>query len=242
MQLSPIKAVYFDLDNTLVHRQHSIRRYAQRFLSDFESSLMPVSQDAVVSIVMAADHGGYLPADAPHPTVMECVAHALSDELDWNAPVATETIVDHWCEQLPKQSVPMPGAEGVIDRLKTDGYFVGIISNGRQESREATLNAMPFKDDIEQMLASSGVGIKKPDARLFHLALDEAGWRQEECCYIGDHPRNDYFGARDAGLTPIWLRGFHSWPEELDSPDRMIRRLDDVLAFLGNKAESAIVK
>ena len=242
MQKPPIKAIYFDLDNTLVHRQRSIRRYAQSLLADFESALEPVSLDSVESIITTADHGGYLPDNAPHPTVMECVAHALSSELDWNTPVHPVALVDHWCEHLPKQSVPMPGAEDVINHLKANGYFVGIISNGRQESREATLDAMPFKGDIEQMVASGGVGIKKPDARLFQLALEEAGWQPEECFYIGDHPRNDYLGAREAGLTAIWLHGFHAWPDELEAPERMIRRLHEVPALLVQETEPAVAK
>ncbi|GGX74330.1 HAD family hydrolase [Saccharospirillum salsuginis] len=242
MDPSSIKAIYFDLDNTLVHRQQSIQQYCRRFMTEFDSALEPVSSDKVLATVTAADNGGYRPDDAPYPTVMEMVAHALSEELTWKVTVDPGAIVDHWCEHLPKQSVPMPGAEDVIKHLKANGYFVGIISNGRQESRESTLEAMPFKGDIEQLVASGGVGIKKPDARLFHLALEEAGWRPEECVYVGDHPRNDYLGARDAGLTAIWLHGFHTWPDELDTPERMIRRLDEVPALLVNETVPAAMK
>lgn len=234
MSLSPTKAVYFDLDNTLVHRERSIHRYCRRFVADFESDLDPVSWDAVVSTVKAADNGGYLPPDAPFPTVMECVAHALHRELGWKSSVNPSTLVDHWREHLPGQSVPMPGAVAVIEHLQAEGYFVGIISNGRQESREATLAAMPFKDGIEQLVASGGVGIKKPDARLFHWALNEAGLKPESCVYVGDHPRNDYFGASEAGLNAVWLHGFHSWPDNQTRPEHTIHALDELPALLSS--------
>ena len=56
-----------------------------------------------------------------------------------------------------------------------------------------------------------------------------------EAVYVGDDWRNDVCGARDAGLTPVWLK-HHSvgrnWP---DGTGKMaaIRDLRELTPFLG---------
>ena len=80
----PIRAVLFDLDNTLVHRGESIERYAKRFLQDFSDSLTSVSRHTVARLVKRQDNGGYLPIGSPFATVRAAVVHSLAYELPWH--------------------------------------------------------------------------------------------------------------------------------------------------------------
>ena len=51
--------------------------------------------------------------------------------------------------------------------------------------------------------------------------------------YVGDTPRLDVVGARDAGLTPVWInRRNLVWPDELEPPAHVIDSLDELLLVI----------
>ena len=58
--------------------------------------------------------------------------------------------------------------------------------------------------------------MKKPDPRIFQLALDHFGLEPEQCLYIGDHPLNDIQGAAKAGMNTIWMKVNQPWPEKVE--------------------------
>lgn len=45
----------------------------------------------------------------------------------------------------------------------------------------------------------------KPRREIFESGLKAFGLRPEEALYLGDSLRNDYFGARGAGILSVWL-------------------------------------
>lgn len=226
------RAVYFDLDNTLVHRGQSVRKYCAHFLRDFSESLAPTSLDTVLAVILERDNGGYADPNAAFKTVKENVANGLRSELNWLRDVGIQVLVDHWVHHLARCSVPMPGSQTLVSTLKREGFFIGVISNGRAQSRLETINVMPFADAIDQLVSSGEVGIKKPDAAIFDIALGRSGFKAEQCYFVGDHPINDALGAMRAGMTPIWLSGFHHWPEEFPPPAMKVDKLIDVLNLI----------
>ena len=46
--------------------------------------------------------------------------------------------------------------------------------------------------------------IRKPDPRLFEIALLKAGLTADKVWYCGDSFRADVLGAREAGIFPVW--------------------------------------
>ena len=58
---------------------------------------------------------------------------------------------------------------------------------------------------LDVVIDSGVVGVEKPDARIFGLALGEARVSAEEALYVGDMYSVDVLGARRAGLDPILL-------------------------------------
>ena len=59
--------------------------------------------------------------------------------------------------------------------------------------------------NVIDVLDSRVVGLKKPDRRIFDLALEIAGARAESCLMVGDSRRLDYEGAANAGIPAVLL-------------------------------------
>lgn len=227
-----IRAVLFDLDNTLVHRRQSIDAYAKVFVREYASHLSTHDFALIADLIAAQDNGGYLPTDSPYPNIRTAVATALGERLQWQLPVDVSEVAAHWVEHFPAQTVEMPGARLLIDALLKRGITVAIISNGAQRSRERTVARLPFAHHVTQLVSSQAAGWRKPDPRIFLHAAQLLKLDPGECMYVGDHPINDVRGAESAGMKAVWLMGFHQWPLPDTAPVSSVDALGDVLPLL----------
>ena len=65
-------------------------------------------------------------------------------------------------------------------------------------------------------------GIKrKPNKRIFDLALEKAGLPPDEVWYIGDQFECDVKGSLNAGLLPVWYIGAVDMPYKLEEGQSM---------------------
>ena len=64
------KAIYFDLDNTLVNRNKSISAYSEIFADRYSEVLEGVIQEDIARVIVSQDNGGYLSESSPYKTVI----------------------------------------------------------------------------------------------------------------------------------------------------------------------------
>jgi putative hydrolase of the HAD superfamily len=126
----------------------------------------------------------------------------------------------------------MPGLYDVFAALKHAHWRIGVVSNGAQESRHRAIDGLHLWEHLDVMISSGGVGINKPDPRIFALALHRLHGDSSPAWFVGDHPLNDIVGAQRAGLQAIWLTGFHDWPAHLPKPRWKITQLREILDIL----------
>lgn len=227
-----IRAVLFDLDNTLAHRRHSIGAYAKVLVRHYANHLGTNDLPQVADLIAAQDKGGYLPADSPHPNIRTAVATALVERLQWRDHVEVSELAAHWVEHFPAQTVEMPGARILIEALRERGIPVPIISNGTQRSRERTVASLPFARHVSLLVSAEAAGWRKPNPRIFLQAAQLLMLDPGECMYVGDHPLNDVKGAESAGMKAVWLSGFHPWPQSEAAPVFSVDALGDILPLL----------
>lgn len=65
---------------------------------------------------------------------------------------------------------------------------------------------------FEFILATSEYLFRKPNKRIFRLALEKAGLAPQDAWYIGDQYECDIVGATGAGLFPVWYTGAVDMP------------------------------
>ena len=92
------------------------------------------------------------------------------------------------------------GTHDALERLKSAGFKLGIVSNadGRVAADAQRLGLAKFFDVI---VDSSVVGVEKPDTKIFRLALEALAVPPEETLYAGDIYSIDMLGARAAGIS-----------------------------------------
>ncbi|QZI70935.1 HAD-IA family hydrolase [Pseudomonas protegens] len=120
-----------------------------------------------------------------------------------------------------------PEVQPTLEAL-ANHFALGVVTNGNADVRRLGL-----ADYFKFALCAEDIGVAKPDARLFHEALQRGGATADTAVHIGDHPGDDIAGAQQAGLRAIWFNPAGKTWEAERAPDAEIRSLKELPALLG---------
>jgi len=101
-------------------------------------------------------------------------------------------------------------------------YTLHIITNGFQEVQNEKLLNSNIYHFFSTITNSEMVGVKKPNKKIFQVALDKANANKTNSIMIGDNLDADVIGALKFGMSSI-LFNFHKEdvPADIDSIDKL---------------------
>jgi len=130
----------------------------------------------------------------------------------------------------------VPGALEVLARTRKAEYKTALIANVDDVSARNVIAFCDLEDYFDVMVISGEVGIEKPDARIFHLALDRLGVRAGNAVMVGNRINIDIHGAKQAGMRSVWFSWNDRYPDTIDSendnPDFVIHHLSELPGIL----------
>ena len=62
-----------------------------------------------------------------------------------------------------------------------------------------------FYEELEEILISSDVGVKKPSPEIFKIAFETFGISEENSVYIGNDLHDDILGASGVGMKTVYI-------------------------------------
>jgi putative hydrolase of the HAD superfamily len=104
------------------------------------------------------------------------------------------------------------GSRAALATLRARGLATGVVSNFDQRLHQI-LEGLDLDGLFDVVVLPASVGAAKPDARIFHVALERLGRRAAEAVYVGDDREHDLEGARAAGLRAIDARALATLAE-----------------------------
>lgn len=205
----PLRAVLFDLGETLVSEERSWEAWAD-WLEVPRARLFAVMR----TVIEQGDH---------HHRIFEILRPGL-DVAAEEAKRASAGFPSH--EDLYEF---YPDALDCLATLRAAGLRVGVAGN-QHASVEAWLRQ---RLEPEDLIASSGAwGVQKPAPEFFAKLIELADEAPEATAYVGDRVDNDIIPAADAGLVTVFVRRgpwgeVHArWP----GVERADIRVDDLTA------------
>lgn len=130
--------------------------------------------------------------------------------------------------------LPFNGVTEVLKTLKKDCIGLGVISNWDCTARDVLSDA-GLIDYFDHLIISCEVGVNKPDAEIFKLALQTAGVKAQECLYVGDNYYDDVLGSRKVGMEAVIINRFGTLGIEEINDCPIIGDISHVLNFLKGK-------
>ena len=138
--------------------------------------------------------------------------------------------IDTWLEifrtHIPDILLPA-GMAGTLSRLRSDGWRVGILTNGDPATQRRKLDALGVEPLVDACLCAEDVTRGgKPAAACFDAITAALGSAASRTIYVGNDPFTDVRGARRAGLRTIRLRTADCPGTLADDADLVVDRLD----------------
>ena len=134
---------------------------------------------------------------------------------------------------------PRVDAAPVIDALRRAGLKVAMVSNCSIDVAEAWEEGA-IAPLVPHAVLSAAVGLAKPDARIYRLALAMLGVAPADCLYVGDGGDYELAGARNVGMEPLLICVPYEDParvwykqEAVGWTGARVASLTEVLAYAG---------
>jgi putative hydrolase of the HAD superfamily len=228
-------------------QSHGVRAVAFDYYFTLADPDAPPAREAAVRCAESLDHDALREAwrDLRTPDVAGALTGKLpafelyglrwerqGAELFARLGVAADGTVWRTCREAAHAHAPLytdvAPALAVLDRA---GLASAVVSDADTAWLAASIQRNQLRVDV--VLSSQDVGCYKPHESLFRTACSRLGIAPSAAVYVGDSPHFDVVGARNAGLTPIWInRAGVDYPSDLEPPDHTITTLAELPELL----------
>jgi putative hydrolase of the HAD superfamily len=205
-----VQAIFFDAGNTLLFPR----------VEELAEELTAQGYPASVEDFHAAERSGKHKLDAwLWPKIRSGDLPRAVDYIYWaeylralleriHAPEIQRERLTHYLVERFKDirfwSRVFPDTAPYLEALQARGYYLGVISNSIG-TMEEQLRRVDLACYFGAILDSAIVGVEKPDARIFHMALARTGVEASEAVFVGDIHATDVGGAQGAGLLGVLM-------------------------------------
>ncbi len=121
-----------------------------------------------------------------------------------------------------------------LKSLHNLGFHLGIITNAADARDVARIiDGRNLRDYFETIVISADLGVRKPDPRIFEVALQRTGSSPETSVMVGDTLGADILGAHRVGMRGIWITRRSENPHNASlrssiTPDGEIKALAEI--------------
>jgi len=231
MRKERIKAVLFDLDDTLVDHTSAIRAAVSAIYSHYSILAQKFPDEAAFQRAWIAvqdkhypsyQRGGLTHAEQKILRLRE-LWQPLANLGEEDCFAIYDKFQEFYAANWQIYGDVFPCLEALFP-LK-----LGLITNGWDNQRRK-LEIEKLHEKFGIIVVSSEVGLSKPDPRIFQMACAALSVKPTEAMYVGDLYDLDVQGSSSAGMVPVWLR---RTAEHLESPALLtIRSLNELAALI----------
>ncbi|MDF2721993.1 MAG: phosphatase-like protein [Paenibacillus sp.] len=208
------KAVFFDMNNTLVDTKASFNSCFVDVLTDFAGRWDDGGDRWNPEDVLKTYHaewakrtgklrGKTKEADSLRKRCLEAALRQYPFQVNDSFAASFFRAMR---SQMREHAVLYPHAADTVARLSAH-YSVGIITNGGKEQQQRIVEKHGLDAHIPagRIFATTRSSVRKPNPALFQQAIRALGIRPEEAVMIGDSWTNDVAGALGCGMKAVWL-------------------------------------
>jgi putative hydrolase of the HAD superfamily len=121
---------------------------------------------------------------------------------------------------------PRAGAVETLQALRKQGVLTGLITVCSEDTVDVWPET-PFAGLFDVEVFSSSCGLRKPDPRIYRIALEQLRVEAAQALFVGDGMNDELAGAERVGMHAVQLGSREGWSgERIDS-------LPNVLSLVG---------
>ncbi len=231
--MTNIKAILFDVDDTIFDRDGAQRKILRLIVQKFHDVFAGIDEQTALNAFFESDRLALekFYAGGSFEELRVARGKEFLRLLGLNEDFA-DRITEMYVESYPTIDAPVQGAKSLIRNL-AGRFQLGIVSDGFPDTQYRKLRTLGMEDLFDCIVLAGEIGIRKPDPGIFWKAAEILARKPEECLYVGDFYEADVLGAKRAGMQACWFNPDGLRPSQADIiPDYEISKLDEILEIL----------
>ena len=194
-----IKAVIFDLDNTLIDFLKMKKHSCSAAIDAMIGAGLNVEHDKAIKVLFEL----YDKYGLEEKTIFQKFLKKLTGKIDYkilaNGIVAYRRVRSGFLE-------PYPNVDYVLLKLKSMGIKLGIITDAPKLKAWIRLASMKLSNYFDAVVTFEDTKQLKPSKLPFEAALKKLKLEPSQCLMVGDWPERDIKGAKAIGMKTCFAR------------------------------------
>lgn len=197
MIIMVLRAVFFDLDNTLINYAGYKLRTAIAAAEELVSRGFPDTVENIVrKMFFVYDRNGMEHEKTLHDVIIQYGLPIRDGEMYQQA-----ALIAYNREKYSRGITPYPDAMETLMALRRMGLKIAVISDGPRNKVYQRLILSGMDRMFDGIITRDDAGQAKPHRKPFERALRKTHVRAEEAMMVGDIVTKDMYGARRLGIT-----------------------------------------
>ncbi|MFA5944260.1 MAG: HAD family hydrolase [Candidatus Thermoplasmatota archaeon] len=205
LDLPRIKAVVFDMDDTLLNWRQAEQAAIAR-LASLHFAVHGVAPDRVREVynaVMAENFAAW--KTKREWMYIDVRLRILNERLATHDRLKVEDLVATFSREATTKLEFLEGAEAALRGVRASGRKSAILTNGRSEVQRPKIYAFGLHTEVDFVGITGELGVWKPDAMAFRLVLDSLGVQPTDALMVGDNEDFDITPAKALGMQTCWV-------------------------------------
>ncbi|MCR4334982.1 MAG: HAD-IA family hydrolase [archaeon] len=202
-----MKAVLFDLDNTLIDFMRMKKISCEAAISAMIDAGLEMEKDKAYEKLFSL-YGVY---GIEHQEIFQKFLEEVKGKVDYK--ILSRGIAAYRKMQAGYLE-PYPHTRSTLIALREKGLKLGIVSDAPRLKAWMRLAEMDLTDFFDFVVTLDDTGELKPSALPFNAALEQLKCKPEEILFVGDNPGRDIKGAQESGMKTALAKYGQLFPDE----------------------------
>jgi putative hydrolase of the HAD superfamily len=220
-----IKAVVFDLDNTLMDFMKMKRRSIEEAIPAMIDAGLSVTKEEANKVIDEI----YKEKGIEYQQVFDLFLQRVNNKIDYK--ILSAGIVAYR-RAREAALIPYPHVYSTLNKLLKLGILMGILSDAPVKEAWLRLAYLNFHHIFDSVVTFEDTGKRKPNAAPFLVMLKKLEVRAEEALMVGDWAERDIVGARNVGMKTAFAKYGDTFNTEEHNADYELNDISELIDII----------
>ena len=220
-----IKAVVFDLDNTLVDFMKMKRHAVEAAISSMIDAGLGISKEEANKRIDDI----YKERGIEYQKVFDSFLETLSGDID---PKILSSGVIAYRKAREAELIPYPHVFPTLIQLIKLGLKLGIVSDAPVREAWLRLASLNFHHIFDAVVTFEETGERKPSPGPFKAIMKKLDVKPEECLMVGDWVERDIVGAANLKMKTAFAKYGDTFDTKEHSADYQLNDISELISII----------
>ena len=216
-----LKAVLFDLDNTLVDFMRFKKRCSEAAIRAMVEAGLGMQEEKAKKLLFRM----YKEYGIEDQRIFERFLRKAMGNVDYRVLASG---IAAYRRVKAGYLAPYPKVRETLIKLKEKGLVLGIVSDAPRLQAWLRLSEMNLLEFFDVVVALDDTEKLKPSRMPFKQAIKRLGLLPKEILFVGDNPRRDITGAKRVGMVTA-LAEYGQVVKEKSNSDFVLKKVSDLV-------------